>query len=223
MKKTVLLLVCFVVCSGVLYGAGGSGGPMGMLYMVDLSKLNDSLAVDGINFKNNDLLVWGGAGTNWLTNSIGIGAMGLAGFQFSEDRSAALYLGTAGLCIQNIITEGSVSQVTLMYGPGFTTLHLVRGVGVNRAEYSVGGMAFFAAITIQLKISDMTRIEFNFGGNMVSNEKWEQLTGPAAYLLPADTDITGIYGAVVLRFGGTYVSEQSGIYLNTPATSTVKY
>jgi len=219
MRKTVLLLVCFVACAGISYGAGGSGGPMGMMYMVDLSKLNNTLAPDGIEFTDNNLLLWGGAGTNWLTDAFGVGGIGVAGFQFSEDRSAALYMGMAGLSIQNILIEGSISQVTLMYGPGYTSMHLVRGTGVNKCEYAVGGMAFFAAVTLQLKVSNMTRLEIDLGGNMVSNESWVQLKGPAAYPIPEDMNITGVYGALILRFGGTYVPEQGGIYLPASTSS----
>jgi hypothetical protein len=211
------------MCSAVLYGAGGSGGPMGMIYYADFAPLNQYMEPYNIPDFDNQIPMWGGTGTNWLTQGLGIGGMVVGGFQmkFNGDRYGALYLISGGLLIQNIVYDSKTIRVTGVFAPGITSLFFVLNSSTERSEFLLGSMVFLLGITTEIKITHGTKLEFGAGYNIVSKESWEKLSGPESATLPENTPISGLCISMAVKFGGgSPTTTQGGVYVPTPVPTT---
>ena len=187
------------------YGGGGSGGPIGVAFTADdISSVNSYLSALDIPAFDNVTYMIGGTGVNLLTKSVGIGGLITVGSQFrnKSNRYATLTLVNAGLPIQYIFHEDKKTQYTFTYGPGYAYLGLSINDGVNEYEFNIASMMFIIALTAQFKISEFLRLEVQLGMNSIAKNEWKITAGPEGTPLPEKSDISGIYGAFALRFGG---------------------
>jgi hypothetical protein len=230
MKKIILLLAAVVICNVTVFAGGGNGGPMGMAYVVDLSPLNAFLAGTNPGGTNYDvpafdpqIMMWGGSGTNWATNALGIGIMGAGGFQmkFGEGngRYAAIYTACGTVTFEPIIIESKLMQLVFKFGPGFMTNHLVLMENTSgttyRHEYAINSYIIFAGVGMQLKMSESTRLEIGAGyfGNTLTNWELITTTNPGGMLnKPAGTDFSGLNAFVALKFGT--IGSGGGVTIN---------
>ena len=203
MKKTLVLIGCLFLFPMVLLGVGGSGGPIGIVYMSNLDSLDEYFTSQNIQFDDN-IMIWGGSGSNLLTDKFGIGGTIAGGFQFNKDSDyGALYFVTGILTMENMLFESKIFQISALYGPGYTLLDLVLNSGNQRVEFATGGMSFLVAVGIQLKLAEVTRLEIDIGYNIVTGTtEWRKISGPESSIIPPTANLSGAYVALLLRFGG---------------------
>jgi len=221
MMKKLSVILSLVLCSIELYAGGGNGGPIGLIYQVDLTPLSNYVQTYDIPQFNNEIYIWGGAGTSWLTKSFGIGLTAVGGYQmkFKDKSYGAIYTVLGISTIENIIFEGHRTQFVLKYGPGFVINRFVlldgRGAFAERSEFSIESMLFYVALSSQLKLSEVLRIELSINYFAVPGSEWTLVSGSAP--VPGKTKLDGLGISFGIKFGGSYIPSSSGVYIPSPS------
>jgi hypothetical protein len=203
MRKIIAACCFLLILSPSLFGAGGAGGPMGMIYLIsNIAPVNSYIAALNIPPFDNTNYMIGGTGVNWFTDTIGIGGMLTAGSQSRKqwNNYATLTVAAASILIQNIFHEGRRSQYSVIYGPGYTYVRFLLDDSVTQQEMMINSMTFCIAFTAQFKISEYLRLELELGLNTVAENQWQRVSGSGS--LPADGNMSGYFGGLALKFGG---------------------
>lgn len=222
MRLMVVLIFCLLSCSLQLFAGGGNGGPIVAIGFSDYGTLNKYTESMSIPPFNSQYYLWGGAGTSWLSRGFGLGMSVVGGYQmkFRDDFSAyaAIYTALLSYNIENILYEGKGLQFSLKYGPGFITDHFVLVSAGARSEFGIDSMLFNVGFTSQIKITEVTRIEFALNYNFVPGKDWVKLSGSGPQ--PESTRLDNYSIFLGIRFGSSFLASSGGGVYIPPSSSS---
>jgi hypothetical protein len=201
LKKVFLLIVFMLMVNLSVAYAGGDGGPLIMAYNLNFNPINEYLSTYSLPAIDPPVILWGGAGTSWLNESFGMGAVIAGGHRssFKDNKMARFFCVFALLQLKNIISDKGSSKTYLIYGPGLMYLYLGLG-GDNGGEFIAYNMLVYGGIGTQLTVSETTSIEFRIGYNVVPRKSWDSISGNLT--VPGEFSGSGFNGSISLFFGG---------------------
>jgi len=163
MSKKLLAVIIMVFISVTVYG---NGGPIIGISYTGLGNVNEYTQSFGIPPFETHCYTIGGMGTNWFSKTFGVGFLlcGGAQMKFKEgfNSYASLYKFVGLLDLENTLYEKNKFILNIKFGPGFLKEHLFIVNTGTQAEFAIESILFHFDVGIQLKLSEVTKIELSW-------------------------------------------------------------